>query len=200
MHNGPLPRSARLCLRLTTLALAGALGLPACGGSQAQRDTPNASPPAANAKSEPAPTGPAPGERVVLPGEEPAPTQPASAQPAPTQPTPGDTTAPTDVKQPDTALVLEAKALVDTVAGKMREMMAAVEAAGNDQAEIRRIGLGFTQFMASNKVRGEALNKQLSTAEKVVVDNYARHIMAPLMREFMALMMRQRRASQPANP
>lgn len=156
-------------------AVALALSLSGCGKKEAK-------PAAAKAEAKKAPEAKAeakPAEKKEAKAEE----KKAEAKPAEAA-----------AAGPDSETVKKAKALVDKMAGKMEEMLKAVEGAGGDQEKIKAIGEKFKAFAEANKTEGEALNKALKPEEKKVVDGYARKKMAPLMGKFMAVMMKNRPA------
>jgi len=86
--------------------------------------------------------------------------------------------------------VTDAKAMIDKMAGKMEKMVAEVEDAGSNEAQVKAIGEKFKADAESMKAEGEALNRRLSGSEKKEVEAYGKEKMGPIMGKLMGAMMK----------
>ena len=97
----------------------------------------------------------------------------------------------------DPANLTKAKAMVDKMADLLNQMVADVEAAGNDTAKIKDIGEAFKKNGESMKIEGEALQRVLTNGQKKALDTYGREKIGPLMGKLMAAMMKAQAGQTP---
>ncbi len=93
--------------------------------------------------------------------------------------------------------LVAAKQLVDEMAASLHAWIAEVKAAGADTVRIRQIGDTFKKNSEAMKARGEALQGNLTAAEKKHLEAYGREKIGPLMGQLMAAIVKAQAMSTP---
>ena len=97
----------------------------------------------------------------------------------------------------DSADLVAAKQLVDEMAASLQPMIADVKAAGTDTARLRQIADAFKKNSEATKARGEAMQGNLTAAERKQLEAYGREKIGPLMGQLMSAMVKAQATSTP---